>query len=178
MSLHILCCDVRYDLRIETTFGWSLPPECSYLIYLISVCLPNMVSNTYRVMFCFSSSCVSWLPLQYSLTFICPFLWIVHFWLPLRYSLTFICQFLWIVHFWLPLRYSLTFIHINCVSLYCAFNVPYIFKWYIGYLQFKAFSSCSFVISRYLGLSGQNGINISWTPGGIIQRPTTNTFCG
>jgi hypothetical protein len=56
--------------------------------------------------------------------------------------------------------------------------VPYIFKWYIGYLQFKAFSSCSFVISRYLGLSGQNGINISWTPGGIIQRPTTNTFCG
>jgi hypothetical protein len=32
------------------------------------------------------------------------------FWLPLRYSLTFICQFPCIVHFWLSLRYSLTFI--------------------------------------------------------------------
>jgi hypothetical protein len=49
-----------------------------------------------------------WLPLQYSLTFICQFLWIVHFWLPLQNSLTFICQFLWIVHFCLPLQYKLT----------------------------------------------------------------------
>ena len=51
-----------------------------------------------------------WLPLRYSLSFTCQFFWIVHFWLPLRYSLTFIFQFLWIVHFWLPLRFSLTFI--------------------------------------------------------------------
>jgi hypothetical protein len=55
----------------------------SYLRYL---CLFNIVmSNIYCVvlLFCLSSSCVR---------LGCQFLWIVHFWLPLRYSLTFICN--------------------------------------------------------------------------------------
>jgi hypothetical protein len=30
--------------------------------------------------------------------------------LPLRHSITFICQFLWVIHYWLPLRHSITFI--------------------------------------------------------------------
>jgi hypothetical protein len=126
--------------------------DCQFLI------APSVFSNIYL-------SCVL-------CTLCCQFLWIVHFWLPLRYSLTFICpvscvpyvasfsglsffitpsvfsniylscvlcilccQFLWIVHFWLPLRYSLTFIRpVSCVpyvaiSLDCPFLIaPSVFS--------------------------------------------------
>jgi len=59
------CCHVRYDFRIKTMFGSSLPPvvcrkahEC--LIYVICVCLRIVRCNTYCVVFLFyfSSSCV------------------------------------------------------------------------------------------------------------------------
>jgi hypothetical protein len=54
--------------------------------YVICVCLRIVVSNTYCVvfLFCLSSSCVPYR--------CCLFLFIVLFWLPLRYSLTFICS--------------------------------------------------------------------------------------
>ena len=95
---HIVCC---VFLRIVyPVLPVSL--DCPFLI------APSVFSNVYLQ---FLWIVHFWLPLRYSLTFICQFLWIVHFWLPFRYSLTFICQFLWIVHFWLPLRYSLTFIY-------------------------------------------------------------------
>ena len=107
--------------------------DCSVLI------APSVFSNIYL-------SCVL-------CSLCCQFLWIIPFWLPLLYSLTFICpvscvpyiasfsgllfvvtpsvfsniylpcvlcslccQFLWTVLFWLPLRYSLTFIcSVSCV---------------------------------------------------------------
>jgi hypothetical protein len=85
--------------------GWTL--DCQFLI------APSVFSNVY--------SC-------------CQCLWIVNSWLPFQFSLTFIhvssvsglsildcpsvfsnvyscCQCLWIVNSWLPLRFSLTFIH-------------------------------------------------------------------
>ena len=58
--------------------------EGSCLTYIICVCLRIVVSNTYCVVFCLSSSYVI-------CTQCCQFLWIVHSWLPLRCSLTFIC---------------------------------------------------------------------------------------
>ena len=76
--------DVRYDFRIKTMFSSSLSPVVcrrarvlSPVIYVISVCLHIVVSNTYCVVFVFLSwSCVSCvasfsaLSLRYSLTFI------------------------------------------------------------------------------------------------------------
>ena len=44
--------DVRYDFRIKTMLGLSLPPlVCRRLIYFICVCLRIVVSNTYCVVF-------------------------------------------------------------------------------------------------------------------------------
>jgi hypothetical protein len=116
-------------------------PVSLYCPFLIA---PSVFSNVYL-------SCVL-------CTLCCHFLWIVHFWLPLRYSLTFICpcfvypmlpvsldcpfliaplvfsnvylscalcilccHFLCIVHLWLPLRYSLTFICPMSCGLCCQF---------------------------------------------------------
>jgi len=55
---HFSCCDVRYDFRINTMFGSSLPPVVC--ISVICVCLRIVVSNTYCVvfLFCLSSSFV------------------------------------------------------------------------------------------------------------------------
>jgi len=68
-----------HDVRFVSTSSCLL--ESSFLIYVICVCLLQVVSNIYRYcvvfLFCFSSSC-------------CQFLGIVHFWLSLQYSLTFI----------------------------------------------------------------------------------------
>ena len=115
------CCDVRYDFRIETLFGSSLP-LCvgGPMYYLRYLCLLAYSGVQHKCVVFFIILC----------TICCQILWIVHFGLPLGYSLTFIwlylqvhvysssfcvlctlcCQFLWIVHFWLPLGYSLTFI--------------------------------------------------------------------
>jgi hypothetical protein len=49
------CWDIPYEFRIKTIFGSLLPP-C--LICVICVCLRIVVSNTYCVVFLFSSSCV------------------------------------------------------------------------------------------------------------------------
>jgi hypothetical protein len=138
-----------------------------YLFTFFCVCLHIVGANTYCVvfLFCLSSSCVL-------CTLCCQFLWIVYIWLPLWYSLTFICpvscvpyvvsfsglsifdcplvfpnvylscvlytlccQVLGIVYFWLPLWYSLTFIClVSCAPyvasfsglsiFYCPFGIP------------------------------------------------------
>jgi hypothetical protein len=56
--LTILCCVVRYDFRMKTVFGSSLPPVVcirgSYLVYVICVYLCVVVSNTCILLyFCF-----------------------------------------------------------------------------------------------------------------------------
>ena len=72
------CCDVRFDFRIETMFGSSLPlvvwGQSLCLIYVICVTLRIVVSNTYCVIcrFVFLHQC-------------CKCLWIIHFWMPLQY---------------------------------------------------------------------------------------------
>ena len=94
----------------------------------------------------------SWLPLQFSLTFIyvsivsrltildCPysFLWRL-FLLPLSLDCPFLiaptvsshdylyCHCLWIVHSWLPLQFSLTFINVAIVSGLSILDCPYTF---------------------------------------------------
>jgi hypothetical protein len=156
-----LCCFVF-------VFVWFVFVLC--LVYqMLSVSLvcpfliaPSVFSNVY--LFGLSSSSVL-------CTKCCQFLWFVHSWLPLRFSLTFIClvclrqvscvpnvvsfsvcpfliapsvfsnvylfglssssvlctkccQFLWFVHSWLPLRFSLTFICLVCLrQVSCVPNV-------------------------------------------------------
>jgi len=63
-------------------------------IYVIYVCLRIVVSQNSMLCFCFVFLRLVYIMLPVSLN--CPF------WLPLRYSLKFICQFLWIVHFDCP----------------------------------------------------------------------------
>ena len=68
------CCDVRYDFRIQSMFGSSLPPV---------VCM-RAHKTCFLCLFAYSG-------IQDILcTQCCQFLWIVYFWLPLRYSVTFI----------------------------------------------------------------------------------------
>jgi len=54
------CCDIRYNFRIRTVFGSSLPSVVcrmpQYLIYVICVCLRTMISNTCCVVFVLFSS--------------------------------------------------------------------------------------------------------------------------
>ena len=72
----------RNDVRFA--FAFSVLWECLCFFYIIFVCLHIVASNTYCVVFLFCFFFV--------LCTLCfQFLWIVHFWLPLRYSLTFIC---------------------------------------------------------------------------------------
>ena len=58
------CCFVRYNVRIKTMFGSSLPPvvcrRVSCFIHVICACLRIAVSNTYCVVFLYylSSSCI------------------------------------------------------------------------------------------------------------------------
>ena len=73
-TLLVPCCDVRYDFRMKTIFGSSLPP----VVYVICVCLHIMVSFLVLFVFVLCTQC-------------CQFLWIVLFFLsPLWCSLTFI----------------------------------------------------------------------------------------
>ena len=72
------CCDVRYDFRIKTMFGSSLPPV---------VCRRDHVLFTLFVFVCVQC-CLTHIVFFFVLcTLCCQFLWVVHFWLPLRYSL-------------------------------------------------------------------------------------------
>ena len=136
ITFRVPCCDVCYDFRIKTRCSvrlylqfvgvgmflftlfvfacawWYLKlPVSLYCAFLIA---PSVFSNIYL-------SCVL-------CTLCCQFLCIVLFWLPLRYSLIFICpvscwQFLCIVLFWLPLRYSLIFIcPVSCVPYVASFS--------------------------------------------------------
>ena len=82
---HILCC-----VFVLFFFVFFVPYVDSFLSFLIA---PSVFSNVY-------------LPVSLD----CPF------WLPLRYSLTFICQCLWIVLFDCPSVFSNVY-HFNNVSL-------------------------------------------------------------
>ena len=78
------CCDVRYDFRIKTMFGSSLPPI---------VCRWFMSYWRYLCLFAYSG-------VQHILR--CVFIFVF---------CTLCCQFLWVVQVWLPIRYSLPFIY-------------------------------------------------------------------
>jgi hypothetical protein len=76
-TLYLLFCDVRYDFRIKTMFGSSLPPVVCMrahvlLGYSICVCLRIAVYNTYCVMFLFwfSSTCVPYVASSPGLSFL------------------------------------------------------------------------------------------------------------
>ena len=81
------CCDVRFDIRINTLFGSFLTPvvyrkvRMSYFRYL---CL--FVYSGVQHILC----CVFVLFIFVLCTLCCQFLWIVHLLFTLRYSLTFI----------------------------------------------------------------------------------------
>jgi hypothetical protein len=126
--------------------------DCPYLI------APLVFSNVYLSCGLCTLCCqilrivYFWLPLWYSLTFICPvscvpygvrfsglsifeypfgILWRL-FVLGLMYLC---CQILWIVHLWLPLWYSLTFIcPVACVPFVVRFFVLFIFDCRFGIL--------------------------------------------
>jgi len=72
-TFRVSCYDVRYDFRIKTMFGSSLPQvvckKGASLINVICVCLHNVVSNAYCVLFLFCVLC----------TLCCQFLWIILF---------------------------------------------------------------------------------------------------
>ena len=91
LKFWVPCCDVRYDFRIKTMFGSSLPLLLfvwGLMLYLRYLCLDAYSGfQHYCVvfLFCLPSSCVL-------CTLCCQFLWIVHFLLPFQYSLTFICR--------------------------------------------------------------------------------------
>ena len=113
----------------------------------------------------------------------CQFLWNVRFWLPLRYSLTFICllctlwcQFLWIILFWLPLRYSLAFIYLVYsmipVSLDCPFLiVPSVFSnvysWFLWIVLF--WLSLRYSLTFIYSFSGLSFL--------IVPSVFSNVFC-
>ena len=72
--------EFRYDFRIKTIQGSSLPPVvCRRVHVLFTFCI--CLRMTHCVVFCFSSSCVPYVGSSLSN---------VHLWLPFRYSLTFI----------------------------------------------------------------------------------------
>jgi len=79
------CCNVRYDLRMKTMFGSSLPPvgcgKVHVLFTLFVVCLRVVMSDMCCVVFLFFFVLCA---------LCCQFLLIVLFWLLLRYSLTII----------------------------------------------------------------------------------------
>ena len=68
------CCDVRYDLRIKTMFGSSLPQVVCRRVHVLFTLF--VVSNPHCVvfLFCFSSSCVPYVASFSGLSiFDCPF---------------------------------------------------------------------------------------------------------
>ena len=89
LTFWVSCYDVRYDFRIKTMFGSSLPPvvflggPMSYIRYLCLFACGG-VKHIFRCVFalCFFVLC----------TLCCQFIWIFHFWTPLQYSLTFIIK--------------------------------------------------------------------------------------
>ena len=69
---------VHYDPHMSLMFGNDVNSPCNsiYVIYVIYLCLPVVVSNTYCVvfLFCLSSSCVTYLASVSGLFIIdCPF---------------------------------------------------------------------------------------------------------
>ena len=89
VTCFVLCCDVRYDFRIKTMFGLSLPPVVHMRAHVLCTLFVFVCASWYptHIVLCFcvylSSSCVL-------CTQCCQFLWIVHSWLSLRFPLTFI----------------------------------------------------------------------------------------
>ena len=47
----VSCCDVHYDIHINTVFGSSLPLVVYRMAHVLYVCLCIVVSNTYSVVF-------------------------------------------------------------------------------------------------------------------------------
>jgi len=87
----VLWCDVRYDFRINTIFGSSLPQfvcrGCFCLVYVICVCLRIVVSNTYCVEFFLrlvlpvSLDCLFLIAPWCSLTFIAFYIYLFYYYL-------------------------------------------------------------------------------------------------
>jgi hypothetical protein len=77
------CCDVRYDFRIKIMFGSSLPAvvcrKARVLFTLFAFASYNGIQHIWGCAFALfvfvllsvSMDCPFWLPLRYSLTFIC-----------------------------------------------------------------------------------------------------------
>ena len=118
------CCDVRYDFRIQTMFGSSLPPV---------VCMRAQVLLMFLCLFVYSG-------IQNILcTQCCQFLWIVYFLLSLRYSLTFI----YLVYPMLPVSLDCLFliapsvfsnVYLSCVPNVASFSGLSIFDCPFGIL--------------------------------------------
>ena len=67
----VLCCDVRYDFRLKTTFNSSLPPAvCNIICVCLCIGCPTPICVVFLFFFVFCTLC-------------CQFLWIVHFQLTL-----------------------------------------------------------------------------------------------
>ena len=141
-GLSILDCPYSFLPRL---FMLSMSLDCPFLI------APTVFSHVYLCCHCLWIV-HSWLPLQFSLTFIyvsivsglsildCPysFLWRL-FMLPLSLDCPFLiaptvsshvylcCHCLWIVHSWLPLQFPLTFIYVAIVSGLSILDCPYSF---------------------------------------------------
>ena len=90
LTFRVSCCDVRYDFRIKKMFGSSLPPAVcgrahvlfTFLFWCLLVCsgvrfilcyvfFSFFLHLVYPMLPCSFSDCPFWLPLRYSLTFIC-----------------------------------------------------------------------------------------------------------
>ena len=88
-KLCVPCCDVRYDFRIKTMFGSSLPTvgcRMVHVLFKLFVFVCAYWCPTHIVLcflFCFSSSCVLYVQC-------CRLLWIVYCCLSFRISLTFL----------------------------------------------------------------------------------------
>ena len=82
MCHYVLCCDVRYDLHINTMFGFLLPPVVCRRAHALFTFLCLLAYSGVQHILC----CVFVLFFFVLCTICCQFLWIVHFWLPFRYS--------------------------------------------------------------------------------------------
>jgi hypothetical protein len=68
------CCDVRDDCHIKAIFVLSLPPVVCRMVHIIHVIcafLRIVVSNTYHIVLCFSSSCVPYIASSSGLSIYC-----------------------------------------------------------------------------------------------------------
>ena len=153
-TFRVSCCDARYDFRIKTMFGWSLPPvvcRMAHVLFTLSVfvyvigaqhilCCVFVFLRLVYPMLPVSLDFPFWLPLRYSLTFICPVSCVPYvasfsgfscLIAPSVFSNIYLscllCTSMLPVSldfpFWLPLRYSLTFIcPVSCVPYVASFS--------------------------------------------------------